>query len=100
VWGKFAEKHAYGHGPFGINFHEALVSLKNSAHYLIFLLQNRMLLRLIPGHGCDGMVYCIIAMNDTSSDMLTLFNTDLAVLGNIQGYSGWQLLAGGMDLFA
>jgi hypothetical protein len=39
-----------------------------------------MLLRLTPGHGGDGTVYGIIAINDTGSDMLTLFNTDLAEL--------------------
>lgn len=30
-------------------------------------------------------------MNDTGSNMLTLFDTDLLELGNIQGYLGWQL---------
>jgi hypothetical protein len=48
-----------------------------------------MLLRLIPGYGGDGTVHGIIVMNDTGSDMLTLFTTDLPRLGNIQGYTGW-----------
>jgi hypothetical protein len=42
-----------------------------------------MLLRLIPAHGGDGTIYGIIAINDTGSDMLTLFTTDLLQLGNI-----------------
>jgi hypothetical protein len=48
--------------------------------YCFNFLQIRMLLRLTPGHGGDGTVYGIIAINDTGSDMLTLFNTDLAEL--------------------
>ena len=50
-----------------------------------------MLLRLTPEFVGDGTVHGIIAMNDTSSDMLTLFNTDLLRLGNIQNYNGWQM---------
>ena len=50
-----------------------------------------MLLRLTPEFGGDGTVHGIIAMNDTGSDMLTLFNTDLLRLGNIQNYNGWQM---------
>ena len=50
-----------------------------------------MLLRLIPALGGDGTVCGIIAMNDTGSDMLSLFTTDLPYLGgNIQGYLGWN----------
>jgi hypothetical protein len=56
-----------------------------------------MLLRLTSDHGGDGTVHGIIAMNDTGSDMLTLFNADLAVLGNIQGYSSWQVPTGVID---
>jgi len=52
-----------------------------------------MLLRLTPAYGGDGTVHGIIAMNDTGSDVLTLFNTDLALLGNIHGYMGWRLPA-------
>ena len=49
-----------------------------------------MLLRLIPELGGDGTVCGIIAMNDTGSDVLSLFTTDLPYLGgNIQGYLGW-----------
>jgi hypothetical protein len=49
------------------------------------------LLRLIPALGGDGTVCGIIAINDTGSDMLALFTTDLPHLGgNIQGYLGWQ----------
>ena len=50
-----------------------------------------MLLRLTPAFGGDGTVYGIIAVNDTGSDVLTNFNTDLPQLGNIQGYTGWLL---------
>lgn len=67
------------------------------AHYLNFFLQIRMLVRLIPAHGGDGTIHGIIAMNDTGSDMLTLFNTDLDALGNMQGYSGWQLPSAVLD---
>jgi hypothetical protein len=38
----------------------------------------------------DGTVYGIIAMNDTGSDILSLFHSDLQYLGNIQGYTGWR----------
>jgi hypothetical protein len=48
-----------------------------------------MLLRLIPDRGGDGTVQGIIAMNDTGSDILSLFNTDMPYLGNLQGYTGW-----------
>jgi hypothetical protein len=56
-----------------------------------------MLLRLMPGLGGDGTVCGIIAMNDTGSDMLTLFTTDLPYLGNSQGYTGWLAPAGIRD---
>ena len=56
-----------------------------------------MLLRLTPGLGGDGTVCGIIAMNDTGSDMLTLFTTDLPSLGNIQGYLGWLAPTGVRD---
>jgi len=48
-----------------------------------------MLLRLIPDQGGDGTVYGIIAMNDTRSDILSLFDTDMLHLGNLQGYAGF-----------
>lgn len=50
-----------------------------------------MSLRLTPALGGDRTVYDITALNDTGSDMLTLFDTDLPHLGNIQGYAGWVL---------
>jgi hypothetical protein len=56
-----------------------------------------MLLRLTPAFGGDGTVCGIIAMNDTGSDMLTLFTTDLPHLGNIQGYAGWLAPSGVRD---
>jgi hypothetical protein len=56
-----------------------------------------MLLRLTPGLGGDGTIIGIIAMNDTGSDILTLFNTDLLALGNTQGYHGWLGRTGIMD---
>jgi hypothetical protein len=49
-----------------------------------------MFLRLMPHRGGDGTVHGIIAMNDTGSDMLSLFYSDLQHLGNIQGYDNWQ----------
>lgn len=48
-----------------------------------------MLLRLIPDQGGDGSVYGIITLNDTGSDILSLFDTDILNLGNFQGYNGW-----------
>ncbi len=48
-----------------------------------------MLVRLIPSQGGDGTVHGIIAMNDTGSDILSLFQSDLQYLGNMQGYAGW-----------
>jgi hypothetical protein len=85
---QYAEKHAYGHGSFGANFHEASISLFINARDLNFL-QIRMILRLTPALGGDGTVCGIIAMNDTGSDILSLFTSDLPYLGNIQGYGGW-----------
>ena len=49
-----------------------------------------MQLRLIPERDSDETIHVIIAMNDTRSDMLSLFQTDLACLGNMQGYMGWS----------
>jgi hypothetical protein len=34
-------------------------------------------------------VYRIIVINDTGSNLLTLFDTDMSSLGNFQGYTGW-----------
>ncbi|KAI9769494.1 MAG: hypothetical protein M1840_003971 [Geoglossum simile] len=69
---QLAQKHAYGHGPFGPNYHEI-----------------RMLLRLIPELGGDGTVCGIIAMNDTGSDLLNIFDAEMQHLGIYQGYAGW-----------
>lgn len=44
----------------------------------------------MPAYGGDGTVYRIIAMNDTGSNVLSLFTTDLQQLGNRQGYNGWR----------
>ncbi|KAH0547707.1 hypothetical protein FGG08_000196 [Glutinoglossum americanum] len=49
----------------------------------------RMLLRLIPHLGGDGTVYGIIAMNDTGSDISTIFDVNMPYLGNSRGYAGW-----------
>ena len=46
-------------------------------------------LRLIPELGGDRTFCGIIVLNDTGSDILTLFTTDFPHLGNIQGYHGW-----------
>ncbi len=43
----------------------------------------------MPHQGGDGTVHGIIAINDTGSDILSLFHSDMQHLGNIQGYSGW-----------
>jgi hypothetical protein len=48
-----------------------------------------MLLRLTPLQGGDGTTCGIIAMNDTGSDILTIFDTDRPFLGNMQAYFGW-----------
>jgi hypothetical protein len=48
-----------------------------------------MLLRLIPELGGDGTVWGIIAMNDTGSDTLTIFDVEMPHLGVYQGYAGW-----------
>ncbi|KAI9767226.1 MAG: hypothetical protein M1840_005826 [Geoglossum simile] len=77
AWGEgshhqYAQKFSYGHGPFGLYNHKL-----------------RMLLRLMPEFGGDGTVFGIIAMNDTGSTILTLFDVDLLHLGDIQGYAGW-----------
>ncbi|KAI9768354.1 MAG: hypothetical protein M1840_004962 [Geoglossum simile] len=70
---QYAQKFAYGHGPFGPPYHEL-----------------RMLLRLTPQRGGDGTVHGIIAMNDTGSGLLSLFDTDMQHLGNFWGYAGWH----------
>ncbi|KAH8593171.1 hypothetical protein B0O99DRAFT_628289 [Bisporella sp. PMI_857] len=49
-----------------------------------------MLVRLIPALGGDGTTYGIIAMNDTGSDMLSLYPSDIMHLGNIGFYIGWR----------
>jgi hypothetical protein len=56
-----------------------------------------MLLRLTPGHRGDRTVCGIIPMNDTGSDMMTLFTTDFPHLGDIQGYAGWLTPRGIID---
>lgn len=48
-----------------------------------------MLLRLIPELGGDRTIHGIIALNDTGSNILTLFEDDFPFLGNRAGYSGW-----------
>ena len=50
-----------------------------------------MLLRLVPSLGGDGTILGVSVIKATGSDMLTLFDTDLQQLGNIQEYTGWQL---------
>jgi hypothetical protein len=57
-----------------------------------------MLFRLTPIHEGDGMVHGIIAMNDTGSDILTLFTTDLQRVENIQEYTGRRAPAGVIDM--
>ena len=66
-----AQKHAYGHGPFGADFHEVSISPFSNARSLNFPLQIRMLVRLMPIHGGDGTVHRITVINDTGSNILT-----------------------------
>jgi hypothetical protein len=87
---EFAEKHAYGHGAFN-TYHE----VRNQAPFWCSsskfrLFQIRMLVRLIPQQGGDGTVHRINVINDTGSCLLTLFDTDISFLGNLQGYTGWR----------
>lgn len=42
-----------------------------------------MLLRLMSQRGGDGTAHGVITMNDTGSDVLTLFDMDMPHLGNI-----------------
>jgi hypothetical protein len=51
IWHQYAQKHAYGHGDFGANFHEVSIGLCLNARSSNFLLQIRMLLRLTPRLG-------------------------------------------------
>lgn len=48
-------------------------------------------LRLIPELGGDGTFCGIIALNDTGSNVLTIFTTDFPHLGNTQRYNGGLL---------
>ncbi|KFY15433.1 hypothetical protein V492_01986 [Pseudogymnoascus sp. VKM F-4246] len=67
-----AQKFAYGHGLFGPNGHEL-----------------KMFVRLIPGLGGDGTALGISVLNDTGSDALSIFNSDVLQLGaGIQAYGG------------
>jgi hypothetical protein len=56
-----------------------------------------MLLRLIPELGGNGTIISITAMNDTGSDVSTLFASDLLLLNNPPGYQGWQWPVGVTD---
>lgn len=44
--------------------------------------------RLCPELGGDGTRHGISVLNDTGSDVLTIFNTDLMRLGNYEQYTG------------
>lgn len=45
--------------------------------------------RLCPELGGDVTRHGISVLNDTGSDVLTIFNTDLTSLGNHEQYTGW-----------
>lgn len=45
--------------------------------------------RLPPLFGGDGCRLGITAYNDTGSTSLTIFDTELAYLGDLQQYTGW-----------
>jgi hypothetical protein len=49
-----------------------------------------MLLRLILELGGDGTIWGIIAMNNTESDVLTIFDAEMQHLGIYQGYTSWH----------
>ena len=86
---QYAEKFAYDHGSLGLNFHEVRIRPFLSARHLNFVcFQIRMLLRLTPQRGGDGTAHGITVMNDTGSSILSLFDTDIQHLGNLQGYTG------------
>ncbi|KAI4152914.1 MAG: hypothetical protein LQ340_002622 [Diploschistes diacapsis] len=67
---QLAAKAAYGHGPYA-NSHELLASI-----------------RLALWAGGDGSTTNVTMMNDTGSDVMTLLDTDLMNLGNIDYYIG------------
>lgn len=47
-------------------------------------------IRLTPNLGGDGTKLGIIALNDSGSDVLTIFDEDLLRLGeNVQSYNSW-----------
>lgn len=49
-----------------------------------------MFLRLVPQLGGDGSAYPITVLNDTGSDIMAVFTTDLLQLGEgLQAYNGW-----------
>lgn len=45
--------------------------------------------RLCSELGGDGTRHGINVLNDTGSDVLTIFNTDLMSLGNYEQYTCW-----------
>jgi hypothetical protein len=49
-------------------------------------------LRLVPEYGGDGTSHGITALNDTGSNILTVFDIDFLYLGAYQFYSGWYSL--------
>ena len=49
-----------------------------------------MQVRLCLGWGGDGTIQGIKVPNDTGSDLLMLFYSDLPYLGNYLQYEGWQ----------
>lgn len=46
-------------------------------------------LGLTLAKGGDGTIWGIIVMNDSGSDALTIFDTDLLQLGGVGAYRGW-----------
>jgi hypothetical protein len=58
-----------------------------------------MLLRLMPHRGGDGTVCGIISMNDTGSDILSLFLSDLQLLRTYKGtVAGLGLLGSSVQM--
>ncbi|KFY93683.1 hypothetical protein V498_04305, partial [Pseudogymnoascus sp. VKM F-4517 (FW-2822)] len=49
----------------------------------------KMHLGLTLAKGGDGTIWGIIVMNDSGSDALTIFDTDLLQLGGVGAYRGW-----------
>ena len=90
---QYVQKCSYGRGPMQPGFHAVrpMIFFVRVIAQSRFTLQIRMLIRLIPDLGGDETsVTGIIAMNDTGSNVLTLYDSDLTRMGNLNQYNGWE----------